>query len=92
MTASRRENRRHTAPEAVIGSIDDHIAWLDEQTERLDRGRRAIWGGRSDARAMLFLAAQSAARWNARCGSSTNAWSAAGSRRRPRSLPSPARC
>jgi transposase len=29
------------------------------------RGRRAIWGGRGDARAMLFLAAQSAARWNA---------------------------
>jgi transposase len=30
----------------------------------LQRGRRAIWGGRGDARAMLFLAAQSAARWN----------------------------
>jgi len=29
------------------------------------RGRRAIWGGRGDARAMLFLAAQSAARSNA---------------------------
>jgi transposase len=28
------------------------------------RGRRAIWGGRAEARAMLFLAAQSAARWN----------------------------
>ena len=28
------------------------------------RGRRAIWGGRSDVRAMLFLAAQSAARYN----------------------------
>src|SRR5262245_61905556 len=30
----------------------------------LQRGRRAICGGRGDARAMLFLAAQSAARWN----------------------------
>jgi transposase len=29
------------------------------------RGRRTIWGGRGEARAMLFLAAQSAARWNA---------------------------
>jgi transposase len=29
------------------------------------RGRRAIWGGRGEARAMLFLAAQSAARRNA---------------------------
>ncbi len=28
------------------------------------RGRRAIWGGRAEARAMLFLAAQTAARWN----------------------------
>lgn len=28
------------------------------------RGRRAIWGGRSEARAMLFLAASVAARWN----------------------------
>jgi transposase len=28
----------------------------------VQRGRRAIWGGRGDARAMLFLAAQSAAR------------------------------
>jgi len=28
------------------------------------RGRRTIWGGRAEARAMLFLAAQSAARWN----------------------------
>lgn len=28
------------------------------------RGRRAIWGGRAEVRAMLFLAAQSAARWN----------------------------
>jgi transposase len=128
-TRTAEKNRRHTAPEAVIGSIDDHIAWLDEQIDRLDRaiedaatacatlaeplerlraipgvgrvvgltvlthlpelgtldrkriaalaglapfaresglqrGRRAIWGGRSDARAMLFLAAQSAARWN----------------------------
>lgn len=123
------KNRRHTAPAAVIGSIDDHIAWLDDQVEALDRaieeavsacsdltepltrlqaipgvgpivaltlllhlpelgtldrkriaalaglapfaresgllrGRRAIWGGRGDARAMLFLATQSAARWN----------------------------
>jgi transposase len=31
----------------------------------LQRGRRAIWGGRGDARALLFLAAQSAARWHA---------------------------
>lgn len=124
------KNRRHTAPEGVIDSIDDHIGWLDEQIGKLDeaieaavtacvpladplarleaipgvgrivsltllthlpelgqldrrriaalaglapfaresgllRGRRAIWGGRGDARAMLFLAAQSAARWNA---------------------------
>jgi len=29
------------------------------------RGRRVIWGGRSEARAMLFLAAQSATRHNA---------------------------
>jgi transposase len=28
------------------------------------RGRRSIWGGRAEVRAMLFLAAQSAARWN----------------------------
>lgn len=123
------KNRRHTAPEEIIDSIDDHITWLDEQIGKLDeaieaavtacvplaeplahleaipgvgrivsltllthlpelgqldrkriaalaglapfaresgllRGRRAIWGGRGDARAMLFLAAQSAARWN----------------------------
>jgi transposase len=129
-TRTAEKNRRHTAPPAVRGSIDDHVAWLDEQIERLDqaidaaatacvtlaeplgrlqaipgvgrvvgltllthlpelgtldrkriaalaglapfaresglqRGRRAIWGGRGDARAMLFLAAQSAARWNA---------------------------
>ena len=128
-TRTAEKNRRHTAPAAVRDSIDDHIAWLDEQIERLDhaidaaattctllteplgrlqaipgvgrvvgltllthlpelgrldrkriaalaglapfaresglqRGRRAIWGGRGDARAMLFLAAQSAARWN----------------------------
>jgi transposase len=31
----------------------------------LQRGRRAICGSRGAARAMLFLAAQSAARWNA---------------------------
>jgi transposase len=31
----------------------------------MQRGRRTIWGGRGEARAMLFLAAQSAARWNA---------------------------
>jgi len=30
----------------------------------LQRGRRTIWGGRGDARAMLFMAAQSAARHN----------------------------
>ena len=124
------KNRRHTAPASVIGSIDEHIEWLDAQIERLDqaietatakcidlaesvqrlrtipgvgsvvaatllthlpelgtldrqritalaglapfaresgtqRGRRTIWGGRGEARAMLFLAAQSAARWNA---------------------------
>lgn len=129
-TRTAEKNRRHTAPEAVLGSIDEHIAWLDHEIEQLDhaieaaatacgalaeplarlpaipgvgrvvaltlvthlpelgtldrkrmaalaglapfaresgaqRGRRAIWGGRGDARAMLFLAAQSAARWNA---------------------------
>jgi transposase len=129
-TRTAEKNRRHTAPEAVLGSIDEHIAWLDHEIEELDqaiegaatactaladplarlqaipgvgrvvaltlvthlpelgtldrkriaalaglapfaresglqRGRRAIWGGRGDARAMLFLAAQSAARWNA---------------------------
>jgi transposase len=128
-TRTGEKNRRHTASEAVVGSIDDHIAWLDHEIEQLDqaiegaamacsalgeplarlqtipgvgrvvaltlvthlpelgtldrkriaalaglapfaresglqRGRRAIWGGRGDARAMLFLAAQSAARWN----------------------------
>ena len=75
-TRTAEKNRRQTASEAVRGSIDDHIAWLDQQIEQLDqaiagaatactqRGRRAIWGGRGDARAMLFLAAQSAARWN----------------------------
>jgi transposase len=129
-TRTAEKNRRHTAPAAVRGSIDEHIAWLDHEIEQLDqaieeaatacaavadpltqlqaipgvgrvvaltlvthlpelgtldrkriaalaglapfaresglqRGRRAIWGGRGDARAMLFLAAQSAARWNA---------------------------
>jgi transposase len=124
------KNRRKTAPAAVVGSIDDHIEWLDQQIDALDhdieaelaqfavlaaharrlatvpgvgrivavtllthlpelgmvgrkqitalaglapyaresglhRGRRSIWGGRGEARAMLFLAAQSAARWNA---------------------------
>jgi transposase len=128
-TRTAEKNRRHTAPEAVVGSIDDHLAWLDREIAQLDgaieaaatacaalteplarlqavpgvgrvvaltlvthlpelgtldrkriaalaglapfardsgfqRGRRAIWGGRADARAMLFLAAQSAARWN----------------------------
>jgi transposase len=129
-TRTAEKNRRHTAPAAVVGSIDEHIAWLDREIAQLDhaiegaatacaalaaplahlqaipgvgrvvaltlvthlpelgtldrkriaalaglapfahesglqRGRRAIWGGRGDARAMLFLAAQSAARWNA---------------------------
>lgn len=129
-TRTAEKNRRHTAPEAVLGSIDEHIAWLDHEIEQLDqaiedaatacaaltdplaqlqaipgvgrvvaltlvthlpelgtldrkriaalaglapfaresglqRGRRAIWGGRGDVRAMLFLAAQSATRWNA---------------------------
>jgi transposase len=128
-TRTAEKNRRHTAPAAVVGSIDDHIAWLDHEIGQLDqaiegaastcaalaeplarlqaipgvgrvvaltlvthlpelgtldrkriaalaglapfahesglhRGRRAIWGGRGDARAMLFLAAQSAARCN----------------------------
>jgi transposase len=121
------KNRRKQASDAVIGSIDDHIEWLDRQIDTLDRaiadalhaqtctrmaplrtapgvgmvvaatlrahlpelgtlnrkriaalvglapfaresgtcrGRRAIWGGRAEARAMLFLAAQSAARWD----------------------------
>lgn len=123
------KNRRHGAPERIIGSIDDHIEWLDEQIGQLDdaieaatarcvdlaptverlttvpgvgpivattlvvhlpelgkldrqriaalaglapfacesgaqRGRRVIWGGRGEARAMLFMAAQSAARSN----------------------------
>ena len=121
------KNRRKTAAANVIGSIDEHIGWLDGQIERLDReiaahvaertamaaqvqrlttapgvgrivavtllthlpelgtidrkriaalaglapfardsgrarGHRVIWGGRGDARAMLYLAAQSAAR------------------------------
>jgi transposase len=129
-TRTAEKNRRHTAPDAVVGSIDEHIAWLDHAIAQIDqaiedaastctalgeplaqlqaipgvgrvvaltlvthlpelgtldrkriaalaglapfaresglqRGRRAIWGGRGDARAMLFLAAQSAARWNA---------------------------
>ena len=123
------KNRRQTAAEAIIASIDDHITWLDEQIDRLDRaieaalstctavaesvgrlqgitgvgrivavtlvthlpelgtlnrkriaalaglapfaresgqqrGRRVIWGGRAAARAMLFMAAQTAVRWN----------------------------
>src|SRR5262245_48373338 len=32
----RRRCPGHTAPAAVRGSIDDHIAWLDKQIERLD--------------------------------------------------------
>jgi transposase len=32
-TRTAEKNRRHTAPAAVIGSIDDHIAWLDRQAE-----------------------------------------------------------
>jgi transposase len=128
-TRTAEKNRRKTAREEVIGSIDDHIEWLDQQINNLDeaiaakiaecralsdqvrsletvpgvgrivavtllthlpelgtlgrkqitalaglapfardsgiqRGRRAIWGGRAEARAMIFLAAQSAARWN----------------------------
>jgi transposase len=35
------KNRRHTAPAAVLDSIDDHIAWLDEQIERLDQAIEA---------------------------------------------------
>ena len=129
-TRTGEKNRRKTAPDTVVGSIDDHIEWLDDQIDALDgaiadaiqthaemsaavarlrtapgigvvvattllahlpelgtldrkrmaalaglapfaresgecRGRRAIWGGRAEARAMLFLAAQSAARWDA---------------------------
>ena len=121
------KNRRKQAPATIIGSIDDHIEWLDQQIDVIDRaiadvvqahvdlseavarlqtapgigrivattllthlpelgrldrkriaalaglapfaresgqcrGRRAIWGGRSEARAMLFLAARVAAR------------------------------
>ena len=128
-TRTAEKNRRHGASDAVVDSIDQHIAWLDREIAQLDqaiegtakacatlsepltrleaipgvgrivaltlithlpelgtldrkriaalaglapfaresglqRGRRAIWGGRGDARAMLFLAAQSAARWN----------------------------
>lgn len=128
-TRTAEKNRRHTAPEAVVASIDEHIAWLDRQIDQLQaeietqlkrcgpvearvaqlqgapgvgpivavtlathfpelgtvgrkqitalaglapyardsglqRRRRAIWGGRADARAMLFLAAQAAARWS----------------------------
>jgi transposase len=128
-TRTAEKNRRKLAPEAIVGSIDDHIEWLDEQIDGLDRaiadtvqaraamrvavarlrtapgvgpvvattllahlpelgtldrrrmaalaglapfaresgecrGRRTIWGGRAEARAMLFLAAQSAARWD----------------------------
>jgi transposase len=124
------KNRRKQAAETVIGSIDDHIEWLDEQIDVIDRaiadvvharaelraavarletapgvgrivattlvthlpelgtldrkqmaalaglapfaresgqcrGRRAIWGGRAEVRAMLFLAARVAARWDA---------------------------
>lgn len=124
------KNRRKTAPATVVGSIDDHIEWLDRQIERLDReiaahvaaraalaaqverlttapgvgpivavtllthlpelgtidrkriaalaglapfardsgrarGHRVIWGGRGDVRAMLYVAAHSAARWSA---------------------------
>jgi transposase len=123
------KNRRKQAPETIIGSIDDHIEWLDQQIDVIDRaiadvvqahadlssavarlqtapgvgrvvattllthlpelgrldrkrmaalaglapfaresgqcrGRRAIWGGRAEARAMLFLAARVAARWD----------------------------
>jgi len=128
-TRTAETNRRQQAPAAVLGSIDDHIEWLDRQIDALDRaiadaiegqtalcegiaqlrtapgvglivattlrahvpelgtlnrkriaalvglapfardsgrarGRRAIWGGRAEARAMRFLAAQSAARWD----------------------------
>lgn len=129
-TRTAEKNRRKQAPEAIIGSIDDHIEWLDEQIDVIDRaiadavharaalrtavarfqtapgvgrvvaatlvthlpelgtldrkqvaalaglapfardsgqsrGRRAIWGGRAEVRAMLFLAARVAARWDA---------------------------
>lgn len=129
-TRTAEKNRRHTAPDAIQGSIDDHVAWLDREIAALDRaiegavgtgtelaaaverlraipgvgsvvavtllthlpelgtlgrkpiaalaglapfaresgrwrGPRAIWGGRAEVRAMLFLSAQSAARWNA---------------------------
>jgi len=42
-TRTAEKNRRHTAPGAVIGSIGDHIAWLDHEIEQprpCDRGRR----------------------------------------------------
>jgi transposase len=123
------KNRRKQAPEAIIGSIDDHIEWLDQQIDVIDRaiadtvqaraalrvavarlqtapgvgrivattllthlpelgtldrkrmaalaglapfaresgqcrGRRTMWGGRAEVRAMLFLAARVAARWD----------------------------
>lgn len=35
-TRSAEKNRRHTAPAAVLGSIDDHIAWLDREIAQLD--------------------------------------------------------
>jgi transposase len=49
-------SRKHVAALAGLAPFNrDSGQW---------RGRRAIWGGRAEARAMLFLAAQTAARWH----------------------------
>ena len=66
------EGQRLTrASAAVRPGIEAHLAWLEQQLGALEaelqaqlRGRRTIWGARARVRAMLYMGALSASRFN----------------------------